>query len=148
MIEALGPAYPWLKWLHILALISWMAGIFYLPRLFVHHVESAPEDAWPVFEMMERKLLKIIMTPAMIVTWITGGLLALSPVIDLAGDGWLHLKIALVLAMTAFHGFCGRWRKDLAAGTNRRSGRFFRIANEVPTVLLIAIVALVVFKPF
>lgn len=148
MIDALGPFYLFIKWIHILAVISWMAGIFYLPRLFVHHVESAPDNAYPVFEMMEEKLLRIIMTPAMIVTWLTGILIALSPAVDLSSDFWLHAKFLMVIAMSAFHGFCGKWRKQLAAGTCTHSGRFFRIMNEVPTVLLLVIVGLVVFKPF
>lgn len=148
MIEFLAPAYPWLKWLHLLALISWMAGLFYLPRLFVYHVESTPENARPMIETMEYKLQRFIMTPAMLVTWLTGILLILSPVVDLGSEFWIYAKLLCVLAMTGFHGFCGKWRKELAAGNLSRTGRFFRLVNEVPTVLLVVIVGLVVFKPF
>ena len=146
MTEWLALAYPYVKWLHIVALVSWMAGLFYLPRLFVHHVESAPADAQALFADMERKLLKVIMNPAMIVTWISGFALMIGG--NWGAAPWLWVKVFLVLCMTAFHGFCGRWRKELAAGTNTRDGRFFRVANEVPTVLLIAIVGLVTVKPF
>lgn len=139
-------AYLWFKWLHLLALISWMAGLFYLPRLFVYHVECASDEAKKTFETMEYKLLKFIMTPAMLVTWVTGMLLIVS--IGTGGLSWIWIKIALVVAMTGFHGFCGKWRKEFLEGPSERSGKFFRIANEVPTVLLVAIVGLVVFKPF
>ena len=148
MIDFLAPAYLWIKWLHLLALISWMAGLFYLPRLFVYHVESAPDDAKNMMETMELKLLKFIMTPAMIVTWITGLLLLLSPVVDLSSERWIILKILLVFGMTAFHGKCGKWRKQLAAGECDKTGRYFRLMNEVPTVLVVFIVGLVLFKPF
>lgn len=138
--------YPWFKWLHFLALISWMAGLFYLPRLFVYHVESASAEAKKTFETMEYKLQKFIMTPAMLVTWVSGILLIAS--IGTGGLSWIWVKILLVIAMTGFHGFCGKWRKEFLAGTSTRSGKFFRLANEIPTVLLIFIVGLVVFKPF
>ena len=149
MSDLLAAAYPWLKVVHLLALISWMAGLFYLPRLFVHHVESAPAEANDLFVMMQRKLLKVIMNPAMLVTWATG--VALAFAIGAWDQPWFHLKALLVVAMTAFHMACAGWRKELAGERARaepRTGRFFRIANEVPTVLLIGIVVAVVVKPF
>ena len=142
----LAAAYPWLKWLHIVAMVSWMVGLFYLPRLFVYHAETASDDVRGTLATMEAKLMRVIMTPAMLVTWVSGLLLVVS--LGVGAQPWLWLKVACVLALTAFHGVCGRWRKDLAAGTSGRDGRFFRLANEVPTVLLIVIVGLVVFKPF
>ena len=142
----IAAAYPWLKWLHIVALISWMVGLFYLPRLFVYHAETASTEVRGTLVTMEAKLMRVIMTPAMLVTWLSGLFLALS--LGAFAETWLHLKLLCVVALTAFHGVCGRWRRELAAGTSGRSGRFFRTINEVPTVLLIVIVGLVVFKPF
>lgn len=148
MIDALGPAYLWLKWLHIVAVISWMAGLLYLPRLFVYHVETSSVEVKAEYVEAERKLLKRIMNPAMIVTWIAGVLIALSPIVDLASDFWLHAKFVLVILMTAFHIRCSKVRRELESGTCEKSGRYFRFFNEVPTVLMIAIVGLVVLKPF
>lgn len=142
----IADAYLWIKWLHILAVISWMAGLLYLPRLFVYHVETSSTEAKTEFEAAQVKLLRRIMNPAMIVTWISGFLLIVAIVGP--GESWVWVKLALVFAMTAFHGACARWRKQLLAGTCDRSGKFFRVMNEVPTVLLIAIVGLVVMKPF
>lgn len=141
--------YDWILVLHIAAWTSWMAGLFYLPRLFVYHAERAvgrPEMA-ETFNVMQHKLLRLIMTPAMAVTWITGLALALGWW-DLASSGWLHAKIALVVAMSAFHGYCVRWKKAFEAGENAHAGRYFRIANEVPTVLFLLIVILAILKPF
>jgi putative membrane protein len=135
------------KTLHVLAIISWMAGLLYLPRLFVYHAGvSSQSDAARLFEVMEYRLQRFIMTPAMIVAWISGLWLAWS---SFSFQGlWLWLKLALVLAMSAHHGFQARWRKDFAAGRNQRSARFFRFQNEVPTLLMVGIVALVIIKPF
>lgn len=141
----LAELYPWLKWLHIVALISWMVGLFYLPRLFVYHAEAISDDVRATLSVMQAKLMKVIMTPAMLVTWLSG--LALVASIGDAGL-WIVLKIACVLGLTGFHGVCGKWRKELAAGSSTRTGKFFRMMNEVPTVFLIVIVGLVVFKPF
>jgi putative membrane protein len=143
-MEYLAAAYPWLKWLHIVAMISWMVGLFYLPRLFVYHAETTEPAVRATLETMEYKLMKVIMTPAMLVTWASGILVMLS--IGAVGT-WIWLKIICVVALTIFHGVCGKWRKELAAGTSERSGKFFRAMNETPTVLLIIIVGLVVFKP-
>jgi putative membrane protein len=138
--------YLWIKWLHILAVISWMAGLLYLPRLFVYHVETSSAEVKTEYEAAEVKLLKRIMNPAMIVTWISGFLLIIAIVGP--GESWIWVKLALVAAMTFFHILCGKWRKQLIAGTCEKTGKQFRFMNEVPTVLMIAIVGLVVFKPF
>ena len=141
MIEA------WIKALHIIAVISWMAGMFYLPRLFVYHVDAPAGSAQSeTFKTMERRLLKLIVNPAMIVTWLTGPWLAYA-------DGcfsapWLHAKLALVLAMSALHGYFARLVKTFAADRNVRPARFYRILNEGPTLLMVVIVVLVVVKPF
>ena len=139
--------YEWLKALHIIAVISWMAGLLYLPRLFVYHAAAEPGSAQSeTFKVMERRLLKAIMGPAMGVTWVLGIVLAIQGHWFVAG--WLHAKIALVVAMSVMHGLFGRWASDFAADRNRRSQKFYRIANEIPTVLMILIVILVVVKPF
>lgn len=139
--------YLWLKALHILAVISWMAGMLYLPRLFVYHsrVAAGSEQA-RLFEVMEFRLQRYIMTPALIVAWVTGLYLAVSAGFFVAP--WLHGKLVLVLVMSGVHGYLGVLRKAFAEGRNRHSSRFFRIINEVPTVLMIFIVVLVVVKPF
>ena len=142
-------AYPWVKSLHIISVISWMAGLLYLPRLFVYHAEAptgSPQSE--TFKVMERRLLRAIMNPAMIATYVFGGLLALTPGVVDWSDGWIYGKLALVLGLTLAHHLFGRWRKEFAEDRNRRPARFYRIANEVPTLLLMAIVILVVVKPF
>lgn len=139
--------YDAVKWLHLASLISWFAGLFYLPRLFVYHADAAPgSELSETLKTMERKLLKIIMNPAMILTWITG--LTLMILGGWAGAGWLHAKLLLVLVLTGFHGFCGRWRKTFEADANTRDHRFFRKINEIPTVLMLLILAMAVFRPF
>jgi len=143
----IADAYLWIKWLHIVAVMSWMAGLLYLPRLFVYHVETASTEVKTEYEAAEVKLLKRIMNPAMIVTWLSGILLIVA-IVDVSSEKWILAKIVLVLAMTAFHGVCGKWRKQLVAGTCEKSGKFFRFMNEVPTVLMIAIIGLVILKPF
>jgi protoporphyrinogen IX oxidase len=137
----------WLKALHVMAVMAWMAGLFYLPRLFVYHVEAKPNsDVTKTFEVMEEKLLRIIMRPAMIIVWLTGLVLVWQQGQYL--QGWFLAKFALVFAMTGLHGMMSKWRKDLASGTNTKDSRFFRIANEVPTVLMAGIVIFVIVKPF
>ena len=139
--------YLWLKALHIIAVISWMAGMLYLPRLFVYHVDAAAGSVQSEsFKVMERRLLKAIMTPAMIVSWLAG--LALAYEGHWFAAAWLDIKLALVLAMTALHGLLSRWVKDFAADHNRHTGKFFRIVNEIPTLLMIFIVILATVKPF
>jgi putative membrane protein len=139
--------YEWVKAFHIIAVIAWMAGMLYLPRLFVYHCEAEPGSRQSeTFKVMERRLLKAIINPAMIATWLLGLWLAWEG--GFAWAPWLHAKFALVVAMSALHGFYVRWLKDFSADRNRHSQRFFRIINEVPTVLMIVIVLLVVLKPF
>ncbi len=137
----------WIKALHVAAVISWMAGLFYLPRLFVYHAEATPgSDAIATFKLMEEKLLRIIMRPAMMAAWISGLYLAWANNVWL--DGWFLVKAGLVVAMTVFHVKCALWRKDFAADRNTRSGKYYRLVNEVPTVLMLAIVIMVIVKPF
>jgi protoporphyrinogen IX oxidase len=137
----------WIKSLHVLAVISWMAGLLYLPRLFVYHADvPVGSEQDKLFQVMEYRLYRYIMRPAMIVAWITGLWLAWSS-FGFRG-GWLHAKLAFVIALSAHHGFQGRWLKNFAAGTNMRAGRFFRVQNEVPTLLMIGIVIFVIVKPF
>lgn len=139
--------YLWVKAFHIISLIAWMAGTFYLPRLFVYHCEVQPGTAESErFKVMERKLLKFIINPAIIATWVFG--LWLMVMIHAWEFGWFHAKLALVLAMSGYHGFLVRWTREFAQDRNTHSARYYRIANEVPTILMIAIVILVVVKPF
>ena len=138
--------YPWIKALHIISVMAWMAGMLYLPRLFVYHADAKPgSELSETLKVMERRLLRAIINPAMGAAFLFGGLLLF---VQDWSQGWLHAKLTLVLAMTAIHGFLARWRKEFAADRNRRPARFYRIANEGPTVLLIAIVILAVAKPF
>jgi putative membrane protein len=137
----------WIKALHILAVISFMAGMLYLPRLFVYHTDVAPGSAQSeTFKLMERRLLKAIMNPAIIVVWLTGLWLAYDT--GFYRVPWLHAKIALVLILTGLHGYFARIVRVFAADANVKSTRYYRILNEVPTVLMILIVVLVVVKPF
>lgn len=139
--------YDWLKAFHIIAVIAWMAALLYLPRLFVYHAEAAPgSDRIAAFKVMERRLYKAIMTPAMVATWVFGLLLVYEG--GWLKSGWLHAKLLLVLVLSGFHGFLGGELRRLAADKGTRSSRFYRIANEVPTLLMIAVVILVVLKPF
>ncbi|MFG1376460.1 protoporphyrinogen oxidase HemJ [Xanthobacter autotrophicus] len=139
--------YSWIKALHVIAVISWMAGMLYLPRLMVYHCAAVAGSVQSeTFKVMERRLLKAIMNPAMIVTWVAGLYLAYAGGWYMAG--WFHAKFALVLALSGFHGALSRWVRDFAQDQNTRPARFFRIANEVPTLLMVGIVILVVVKPF
>ena len=143
----LSEAYPWIKSLHIVSMVAWMAGLLYLPRLYVYH-SMAPvgSDRSETFKVMERRLMRAIINPAMIVTWLAGLYLVWAGHWYLSG--WFHAKFLLVLIMSALHGFLSRWRKDFEADRNTRSQKFYRIINEVPTLLMILIVVLVVVKPF
>lgn len=140
--------YPWTKAFHIIAMVAWMAGLFYLPRLYVYHVDTVPGSAESErFKLMEYRLLKQITTPAMIVTWVFGIILVLTPgIIDWA-SGWWHVKLFCVILLTGFHGALSRWRKDFLHDANRRRAKFYRIANEIPTVLLVIIVIMIVVRP-
>jgi putative membrane protein len=140
--------YPYIKAFHLIAMVAWMAGLFYLPRLYVYHAGVAPgSEASETFKVMEDRLLRIIMNPAMILTWALG-LTLMFGFIDWRASGWLHAKLLFVILLSGFHGALSKWRKDFAADANSRSARFYRIANEVPTLLLIVIVILAVAKPF
>ena len=139
--------YEWIKALHIIAVISWMAGMLYLPRLFVYHCEAETGSKQSeTFKVMERRLLKAIINPAMFVTWFAGLYLVWAGHWYVAG--WFHVKFLLVLLLSGVHGFFARVVRDFAADRNQRSQKFYRIINEVPTVLMIGIVVMVAVKPF
>lgn len=142
--------YPWIKALHVASVIAWMAGMFYLPRLFVYHCELVRGSSESErFKLMERRLFKQIINPAMIATWVFGLTMAFTPgVLNWRTDHWWHVKLAAVLLMSGFHGALSRWRKDFLEDRNRRPARFYRIANEVPTVLMLIIVTMVIVRPF
>ena len=139
--------YLTLKAIHVIAVVSWMVGLLYLPRLFVYHVENNNEQISKVFKIMEKRLMKIIMNPAMIITWITGlsiwWILGLETIFSL----WLSLKFILVFALSGYHGFLSKCLKDFELDRNVRSSKFFRFINEIPTIILIIVVFLVIFKP-
>jgi putative membrane protein len=139
--------YLWIKALHVVSVISWLAALLYLPRLLVYHCAAEPGSAQSeTFKLMERRLLRAIAAPAMVLAWLTGLWLAYDA--GLFRQGWLHGKLVLVLLLSAVHGVNARWVKDFAADRNARTARFYRLANEVPTVLMIGIVILVIVKPF
>ena len=137
----------WLKAFHIMAVIAWMAALFYLPRLYVCHADARPgSELSETLKVMEERLLRIIMNPAMMVVWITGPLLAWVEGVYM--QGWFMAKFLLVVLMSGFHGALSKWRKDFAADANTRPAKTYRIANEFPTILMALIVLLVVLKPF
>lgn len=142
--------YLWVKALHLISLISWMAGLLYLPRLYVYHTSATKgSEADTMLQTMERKLLRYIMNPAMIATFVFGiWLIVITGAGAPGSGGWLHAKILLVLGLAGAHGMMAKYRKQFANGTCTKSHKFFRILNEVPTVLMILIVLLVVLKPF
>ena len=150
MTGLLSEYYLWVKALHVMSVIAWMAGLFYLPRLFVYHVESveAGGERDALFQTMERKLLKVIMNPAMIAASLFGLLLVMTPGIIDWSSVWPWTKAAAVLGMTWFHMWCGARRKDFVAGQNTKTGRQYRLMNEVPTVLMLIIVVSVIVRPF
>lgn len=140
-------SYLWLKSLHVVAIVAWMAGMLYLPRLFVYHADAVKGSVQSkTFAVMEKRLLRYIMTPALIVSWATGLWLAYSGGWFVAG--WMHSKILLVVLMSGIHGYLAASVRKFGSETNTHSGKFFRVLNEAPTVLLIGIVVLVVVKPF
>jgi protoporphyrinogen IX oxidase len=139
--------YEWLKAFHVIAIIAWMAGMLYLPRLFVYHCEAEPGSRQSeTFKVMERRLLKAIINPAMVVSWGLGLWLAWKG--GWYAAPWLQAKVVLAVAMSGMHGFFVRWVRDFAADRNRHTQKFYRIINEVPTIIMIGIVLLVVVKPF
>ncbi len=141
--------YPWTKAIHIVAVIAWMAGLLYLPRLYVYHCETAPgTEASERFKIMELKLYKFIMTPAMLVTFVLGIVLALTPGLVDWHEGWFHVKLVAVLLLAGFQGALGKWRREFLHDRRTKSQRFFRIVNEVPTVLMVVAVVMVVVQPF
>lgn len=147
-IPALAYLYPWTKAFHIIAMVAWMAGMFYLPRLYVYHCDVSPGSAeGERFKVMEYRLMKQIINPAMIATFAFGILLVLTPGLIDWSAGWWHVKLACVLLLGGFHGAMSRWRKDFLNDANWRSQRFYRIANEVPTLLLMVIVVMIVVRP-
>ena len=138
---------PWLKALHVIAVIAWMAGLLYLPRLMVYHCAAERGSVQSeTFKVMERRLLRVIMNPAMIVAWLTGPLLAWQ--MGYLADRWFWAKMVLVVALSAFHGQLGVWMQAFAVDANTKDQKFFRLINEVPTLLMIVIVVLVIVKPF
>jgi len=148
MSDFLSAMYPWTKSLHIISVIAWMAGLFYLPRLYVYHAEQVTKggETHALFQTMEYKLLRVIMNPAMISTWIFGLLLVFTPGIVDWSAVWPYTKMAAVLVMTWFHHWLANRRKDFAADQNSRTGKTYRMMNEVPTLLMMVIVISVVVK--
>jgi protoporphyrinogen IX oxidase len=150
-MDALVGLLPYSRWIlavHLMAVIAWMAGLFYLPRLFVYHCQVAPgstEDAR--FQTMERRLLRAIMNPAMIVAVACGAVLAAMPGLIDWSAGWWWAKVVSVVLMMGFHGMCARWRRGFAEGRNARPERFYRMANELPTVLMVVIVVAIIVRP-
>jgi len=140
--------YDWIKALHVISIIAWMAGLLYLPRLFVYHCQApAGSETSETFKVMERRLLRAIMNPAMIAAYVFGiAMIVLTP--EWMKQGWLHAKLLFVLLLTVSHMMMARWRRDFAEDRNTRPQRFYRIANEVPTLLMIGIVIFVIVKPF
>ena len=147
-MDWITPLYPWLKALHIISVISWMAGMLYLPRLFIYHCDAeVGSDKSETFKIMERRLLWAIINPAMAASFLFGGALLATPGLIDWTSWWIYVKLIMVLALSGMHGLFSSWRKRFAADQNTLSSKTFRIANEVPTVLMIVIVILVVVRP-
>ena len=148
-MDWLSDWYLWIKALHIISVMAWMAGMLYLPRLFVYHVDAEKGSVQSeTFKIMERRLMRAIINPAMMVAFVFGTLMAFTPGIVDWSAGWPWIKIVLLILMTGIHGFLSRWRRQFEAGENTHSAKFYRIMNEVPTVLLILVVITIVVKPF
>jgi putative membrane protein len=150
MSQFFGEYYLWLKAVHIVFVISWMAGLLYLPRLFVYHTRAAPGSQMDdTFKIMERRLLRVIINPAGLIVLVTGLLLIVVTRAGAPGSGyWMHAKLLLVLGLAGLHGAMALFRKKFAQGQNQKSENFYRAFNEIPTLLMILIVLLVVLKPF
>jgi len=147
LFDVIAPYYLWLKALHIIAVITWMAGLLYLPRLYVYHCEVAPVSSESErFKLMEGRLLRIIMVPSILVVWLAGLVLAFAG--GHFSEPWLHAKLLLVVVLSGIHGFLSGRARDFAGGTNRYSQRFYRVINEIPAVIMVVVVVLVVVKPF
>ena len=141
-------SYLLFKSLHLIAVISWMVGLLYLPRIFVYHVEnSEKKEATEIFEIMEKRLYFYIMRPAMIITWLFGIILIYINGLDILSQLWMHIKIPLVIFLTIYHEYLGTCLRSLKLKTNTKTSKFFRIINEVPTIILIFIIFIVIFKP-
>ena len=141
-------SYLLFKSLHLIAVISWMAGLLYLPRIFVYHVENyQKKEATEIFEIMEKRLFNYIMRPAMLLSWLLGIVLILIIGIETFSFLWLQIKLILVFLLSAYNEYLGKCIKLLKIGENKKSGKFYRIINEIPTILLILIVFIVIFKP-
>ncbi len=139
--------FEWIKALHVISVIAWMAGLLYLPRLFVYHADTEPgSEASETFKVMERRLYRFIMLPAMLAAWGFG--LVLAWLAAVWTDGWFIAKFVLVLAMSAYNDFCGRWLREFAADQRKRRARFYRFVNEIPTLIMIGAVILVIVRPF
>lgn len=149
-MNALAIAYPWIKALHVVAMVAWMAGLFYLPRLYVYHAEQAPvgSQTSETFKTMERKLLRLIMNPAMVATWGFGLLLVLTPgVVDWRTDLWIYVKLFFVGLLTWFHGWLAAKSRAFDEDRNNVTGKQYRLMNEVPTLALLVIVIMVIVRP-
>ncbi len=145
----MGDYYEWFKALHVISVIAWMAGMLYLPRLYVYHADSeVGSDKSETFKIMERRLLRAITNPAMIASFIFGGLMLATPGAIDWSMGWIWVKIAMIVAMSGIHGLLARWRRDFEADSNVRPAKFYRMWNEAPTIPLIVIVIMVIVKPF
>jgi len=141
--------YQWFKALHIISVIAWMAGMLYLPRLYVYHADAEPgSDKSETFKIMERRLLRVIANPAMVASFLFGGLMLATPGAIDWGMGWIWVKLAMIGLMAAIHGLLARWRRDFESDRNTRPARFYRMWNEAPTIPLIVIVMMAVVKPF
>ncbi|NQV55419.1 MAG: protoporphyrinogen oxidase HemJ [Rhodospirillales bacterium] len=149
MFELSASAFLWVKALHIISVMAWMAGMLYLPRLYVYHSDAeAGSIQSETFKVMERRLLRAIINPAMIAAVLFGGWLLLNLGDNVWSESWLHVKLTLVILMLGVHGMLSKWRKDFEADRNQRPAKFYRMMNEVPTVLMIGIVILAVVRPF
>jgi putative membrane protein len=155
MSAYLTDGYPWILAFHLISVMFWMAGMYYLPRLYVYHAEAyemdekgANTETVATFEVMELKLLRIIINPAMIAAWIFGLLLLFSPGLIASSGAWLPVKLLAVVILSVYHGFLARWRKQFLAGTAPHSSVFFRKINEIPPILTVLIVIMVIVKPF
>ena len=145
----MGDSYEWFKALHVISVIAWMAGMLYLPRLYVYHADAeVGSDKSETFKIMERRLLRAITNPAMIASFIFGGLMLATPGAIDWSMGWIWVKIAMIVAMSGIHGLLARWRRDFEADRNVRPAKFYRMWNEAPTIPLIVIVIMVIVKPF
>ena len=148
MVDFIGQYYNWIKALHIIAVISWMAGMLYLPRLYVYHADAKKgSELSETLKIMERRLLRLIINPAMILAFVFGGLMLwVNP--ELFQQPWMHMKLTAIFALTAIHGLYARWRKAFERDRNKHSAKFYRLWNEAPTILMIIIVIMAVAKPF